>query len=295
MHPAWRAVLVAAVLGLLLPIASGQALDPVVSVDADPEQARIPYDEAQILTWTIRNDGPASLTVSLAMELEGPWATDFADRYSGPFLLASGAVRVLPVRVTSTTQTTESLPDGLVGLTAIAQDDAGRTARDRFDVALSYGPAPLPVLPPPDHTLRNSLLAGGAALILIVAGYVALGRLVTVRPSVRELALLPERAGWVRVEVRNRAPWSHHVRVRLRADPAQVLATTDTDRVLVGPRSHTAVSVHVRHHCAAPSLVVLEARVGPHRWSRRASVRVTRNVAAPSPFETTQALGTRTD
>ena len=283
MHPAWKTALAAVMLGLLLPTAVGQALDPAVGVQADAERVVVPFDGARVVTWTVRNDGPVQATVALDLSLDGPWSSDFGDRYAGPFTLPSGGVRTLSVRVAPTTDTTEALPDGAATLAATATDGAGRTATGSAAVALGYGPAPPPPPPPPaDHTLRNGLLGAGAALFLLAGLHAGLGRTVVFRHAADTVHLGSLRGAWMRMEVANRAPWAQVVHVRLRSGPG-VVATTDADRIHVGPRDRAQLSLFVRS-AGDDGRIVLEARTRGHRWRRQACLRVAHAPPEPSPF-----------
>jgi len=236
-------------LALVVPVASGQDLDPQISV-VGGDAIHVRWDGSDVAEWTVTNTGPVAVDVTFSLD-DGGWTTNFAGKYDSVTLDPTDDATVT-VRVTPGTAERANGTGAPLVLTASATDAAGRPATASASVATTFIAAPIPPPPvavpppPPDTTVRDFTLGAVLVAAPLFIAYVVVGFLFQVRVPREAVQVRGVRGAWVHVRVRNLAPWPQSVAVSLRRPGAGWQVAGDADRVTVKGRREETYTVYVR-------------------------------------------------
>lgn len=240
----WPAAAVAACVVLLASPGLAQALDPAFSVTAAKSALSFGPGGADTATWTVRNDGPVTATMAIALNVPAGWNAPLASGDSA-FSLQSGGSRTINVPVSPTA---EAPADGQLVLTATATDQAGRSASGSAPVGLTFV-APLPPPPPRDYTAEIAAgIGAGVALLAaaIAAMYVTRARKVAlfVEPHQRPITVGTD--GIFLVEVQNLGRTRREVELRVEGLPDSWYGAFSFPKVVLQPGERSPVPLCIK-------------------------------------------------
>jgi hypothetical protein len=241
----WPAAAVAACIVLLASPGLAQALDPAVSVTASTPALSFGPDGTDTASWTVRNDGPLTVTVAVTLSAPAGWTAPLAAG-DGSFQLASGSSRTISVPVAPSSG---APANGELRLGATGTDQAGRSASGNAPVALTFVPPAVPP-PPRDYTAEIAAgVAGGLAAVGLAAAaavYVSRARKVALFVEPRQRPITSGTDGIFLVEVQNLGRGRRQVELRVEGLPDTWYGAFSFPKVVLQPGERSPVPLCIK-------------------------------------------------